>query len=125
MVIPHSYGKHCSNATAGAPVNRSDALLCPDRTDCADVNNDALLMSGYLCHPCLPNICDEDEVCVNLPYEGVKCTSTTLTANDSTTTTPPFAAAVNPGRTREEPDVQGDSFSVAGHILIFFSFVEF
>merc|ERR1719387_1584679 len=73
MVIPHSYGKHCPGSNPGAPVDRSVALLCPDRIDCEDVNNDALLMSGYLCHPCLPSICDEGEVCVNLPYAGAEC----------------------------------------------------
>merc|ERR1712054_126775 len=77
MVIPHSYGKNCTNLTPGARVNNSAAMLCPDRTDCENVNNDALLMSGYLCHPCLPNICDADEICINIPYEGVRCASRT------------------------------------------------
>ena len=77
MVIPHSYGKNCSMLSPGVAVNKSDALLCPDRTDCVNVNNDALLMSGYLCHPCLPNICDADEICINLPYEGMTCAAAT------------------------------------------------
>jgi hypothetical protein len=88
MVIPHSYGKHCPNSNAGAPVSPpvageppGNALLCPDRTDCEDVNNDALLMSGYLCHPCLPNICGDGEACYNIPYEGVTCGSTALTTD--------------------------------------------
>ena len=77
MVIPHSYGKNCTDLTPGAPVDKTAALLCPDRTDCDNVNNDALLMSGYLCHPCLPDICSVDEYCVNIPYKGMTCASRT------------------------------------------------
>jgi len=32
----------------------------------ADCDNDMLLMSGYLCHPCLPNPCHHAQPCVNL-----------------------------------------------------------
>merc|ERR1719235_2539845 len=79
MVIPHSYGKHCSNASAGATINALSVLYCRDRTDCWAVNNDALLMSGYLCHPCLPNICDEGDICENVPFEGARCIQALMT----------------------------------------------
>jgi hypothetical protein len=79
MVIPHSYGKHCAYKSPGAAVDNATALTCNDRLDCWNVNNDALLMSGYLCHPCLPNMCGDD-LCINIPYEGYRCAA--LSAND-------------------------------------------
>jgi len=45
---------------------------CPDREDCAAVNGDALLMAGYLCHPCLPNMCGL-QACENIPGRGFSC----------------------------------------------------
>ena len=32
-----------------------------------DVNNDALLMSGYLCHICLPQPCMNNGTCTHIP----------------------------------------------------------
>jgi len=126
MVIPHSYGKNCSMLSPGAAVNKSDALLCPDRTDCENVNNDALLMSGYLCHPCLPNICDGDEVCTNIPYEGVTCAlpSPLTTAEPSvvpslTPTSEPQAAAVADKAAPEVVPMESAAPTVTACILVF------
>lgn len=59
MVVKYSYGKHCDGYLAGEDVELSllQVFRCPDRTDCQNLNGDALLMAGYLCHPCLPNPC--------------------------------------------------------------------
>merc|ERR1711907_785770 len=62
MVIEYSYGKHCSGFLPGQTpeaigLNMLDIYKCPDRTDCDYVNGDAILMAGYLCHPCIPNPC--------------------------------------------------------------------
>ena len=45
------------------------------RTDCENINNDLLLMSGYLCHTCLPDPCAEmgHGACTNVPYKGYEC----------------------------------------------------
>jgi hypothetical protein len=126
MVIPHSYGKNCSTLAPGARVNRSEALLCPDRTDCENVNNDALLMSGYLCHPCLPSICDADEICINIPYEGVRCELPLLTTVEPSSvptlvpTSNPKADAVADGETNDSEPVEDVSLALKGCLLIFF-----
>jgi len=62
MVIKYSYGKHCSGFKPGQDVeleglSPQDVFKCPDRNDCSKVNGDAILMAGYLCHPCIPNPC--------------------------------------------------------------------
>lgn len=72
MVIPFSYGKHCSGFDPGQEVEGLDMTACPDRLDCDEVNGDALLMAGYLCHPCLPNMCFSSD-CENLPGVGFTC----------------------------------------------------
>ena len=95
MVIRHSYGKNCtallnSNALtcAGLPCpvghnmvqengrvwEDADAVQCPDRTDCENVNLDFLVMAGFFCHPCLPNPCMNHGVCANTgPRIGFQC----------------------------------------------------
>jgi hypothetical protein len=128
MVIPHSYGKNCSTLAPGAAVNKSDALLCPDRTDCENLNNDALLMSGYLCHPCLPSICDADKICVNIPYEGAKCDVPPLITTAEPTSVPTLAPTSNPSAEAAADDeavevepVESVSLAMKGCLLILFS----
>jgi hypothetical protein len=41
--------------------------------DCKTLNFDALLLSGYLCHVCLPNPCDNGAKCSNVPNLGYQC----------------------------------------------------
>jgi hypothetical protein len=75
MVVPYSYGKHCDGAEPGQGFSAENASSCPDRADCEDVNGDAILMAGYLCHPCIPDVCSymhPDAYCENLPG-GLKC----------------------------------------------------
>merc|ERR1712185_651727 len=45
-----------------------------DKSACSSTNpnRDALLLSSYLCHPCLPNPCDNGGACTNLP-KGYTC----------------------------------------------------
>merc|ERR1712185_374845 len=71
MVVPFSYGKHCEGFAPGQPAG-VDVASCPDREDCENVNGDAILMAGYLCHPCIPNMCGTEE-CGNLPAKGFTC----------------------------------------------------
>lgn len=83
MVIKYSYGKHCEGFQPGDDVEKkgksfSEVLKCPDRTDCSSVNGDAILMAGYLCHPCIPNPCAyKAQTCLDLlPYRcksGFQC----------------------------------------------------
>jgi hypothetical protein len=129
MVIPHSFGKNCSTLDPGAPVSRSEALLCPDRTDCENVNNDALLMSGYLCHPCLPSICDIDEICVNIPYEGMRCELPSLTSAEPSSVPSLAPTSIPKAKTdtseeAAEVDAVNEaetlSYAVRGCLLIFF-----
>lgn len=89
MVIKYSYGKHCPGFQAGEDVEANisylEVLKCPDRTDCEKVNGDAILMSGYLCHPCIPNACAyKQQGCMDLmPYSGkpgFECTSDVIMA---------------------------------------------
>lgn len=85
MVIKYSYGKHCDGFEPGEDVEKKgkshlDVLECPDRTDCSTVNGDAILMAGYLCHPCIPNPCQYLlRSCLDLfPYScspGFECPS--------------------------------------------------
>merc|ERR1719253_1448829 len=72
MVIPFSYGKHCRGFAPGEDPGGLDLTTCPDREDCAAVNGDALLMAGYLCHPCLSNMCGL-QACWNIPGRGFYC----------------------------------------------------
>ena len=44
--MPYSYGKHCDGAEPGQAFSAENASSCPDRTDCEDVNGDAILMAG-------------------------------------------------------------------------------
>jgi hypothetical protein len=46
----------------GPEYGLTDSCMACD-TDC---DNDMLLMSGYLCHPCLPNPCHNAQPCVNM-----------------------------------------------------------
>jgi hypothetical protein len=78
MVIPFAYGKHCEGFAPGEDPGRVDLTTCPDREDCAAVNGDALLMAGYLCHPCLPNMCGL-QACENIPGQGFACQDTSVT----------------------------------------------
>merc|ERR1711990_546705 len=62
MVVEHSYGKHCDGFAPGQSQSSMvksifEIIQCPDRTDCQNVNGDAILMAGFLCHPCIPNPC--------------------------------------------------------------------
>jgi len=51
-----------------------DAVKCPDRTDCTNMNLDLLVMAGYFCHPCLPNPCMNSGTCANAePRQGFTC----------------------------------------------------
>merc|ERR1712224_57920 len=43
------------------------------KDDCDTLNFDALLLSGYLCHVCLPNPCDNGGKCMNVPNLGYRC----------------------------------------------------
>ena len=52
----------------------ADAVQCPDRVDCKNMNLDLLVMAGYFCHPCLPNPCMNSGVCTNTaPRIGFTC----------------------------------------------------
>jgi hypothetical protein len=95
MVIKHSYGKHCQGFQPGEDVEASanmtqlQVFACPDRTDCASTNGDAILMAGYLCHPCIPNPCKyQMRNCLDL-YQftctpGFECPSELLLAKNRT-----------------------------------------
>merc|ERR1719506_796599 len=91
MVIKYSYGKHCAGHSAGADLEASgdktqlQIYACPDRTDCSNVNGDAILMAGYYCHPCIPNPCSyKSSACIDsLPYQcrsGFGCPSSPQSA---------------------------------------------
>lgn len=41
--------------------------------DCSTLNLDALLLSGFLCHKCLPNPCYNGAKCINIINKGFKC----------------------------------------------------
>jgi hypothetical protein len=43
----------------------ADCLACNDKC-----NNDMLLMTGYLCHACLPNPCQNGAPCANIIGKG-------------------------------------------------------
>merc|ERR1719453_1854270 len=97
MVIKYSYGKHCAGFQAGEDVemkgmSRLEVFKCADRTDCASVNGDAILMAGYLCHPCIPNPCkDKAMTCMDLlPY---RCTSGFQCVSNSTKSQKPYFCA--------------------------------
>jgi len=52
------------------------AALLAYRTDCepdSDLNFDALLLGGYLCHRCLPDNCRDGGRCTNVWFEGYSC----------------------------------------------------
>merc|ERR1719247_2331152 len=88
----YSYGKHCDGFQPGENVELKgksslEVFKCPDRTDCSQVNGDAILMAGYLCHPCIPNPCQyQQNSCLDLlPYSGqpgFQCTSDIANARD-------------------------------------------
>ena len=46
-------------------------MACDD-----DCDNDMLLMSGWLCHKCLPQPCENDGVCTNVQGKGYSCACT-------------------------------------------------
>merc|ERR1712157_311693 len=56
-----------------------DAVLLANRTDCeydSELNFDALLLGGYLCHVCLPEkelACDAGGTCTNVQWVGYTC----------------------------------------------------
>jgi len=58
-----------------------DAILLANRTDCgykSDLNFDALLLGGYLCHVCLPETeqtCEDGGVCSNVQWRGFVCSN--------------------------------------------------
>jgi hypothetical protein len=78
MVIKYSYGKHCAGFSPGQDLEAigaktlAELFMCPDRLDCNDVNGDAILMAGYLCHPCIPNPCKASPCLDTMAYQ---CTS--------------------------------------------------
>jgi hypothetical protein len=94
MVLKYSYGKHCDGFEPGEDVEKKgiswpELLKCPDRADCSKVNGDAILMAGYLCHPCIPNPCMYlMRSCLNsLPYScspGFQCPSDIASARNRT-----------------------------------------
>jgi len=55
------------------------AALLANRTDCgydSELNFDALLLGGYYCHTCLPeleNMCDRGGTCSNIQWRGYTC----------------------------------------------------
>jgi len=52
----------------------ADAVQCPDRLDCSNINLDLLVMAGFFCHPCLPNPCMNSGLCTNAaPRMGFTC----------------------------------------------------
>ena len=52
----------------------ADAVKCPDRVDCSNMNLDLLVMAGFFCHPCLPNPCMNAGTCVQgEPRIGYTC----------------------------------------------------
>jgi len=76
MIVHHAYGKACEGVALGeVPEGTGDAeqALCPDRTDCSDMNYDLLVMAGFFCHPCLNNPCANEGVCTNLARVGYTC----------------------------------------------------
>merc|ERR1711920_576905 len=55
-----------------------DAALLANRTDCefnSALNFDALLLGGYFCHRCLPDLCESrgGGQCMNLQWSGFTC----------------------------------------------------
>jgi len=69
MVIPYSYGMQCANEKPGKALTIEEMaeVNCTHRRDCDMVNGDALLMAGYLCHWCLPDVCSlTDQYCENI-----------------------------------------------------------
>jgi len=60
-------------------------------TDCPAINNDMLLMSGYLCHACLPDVCNELDQgkCTNVLGKGYYCTCSNGWSGDDCHIAPP------------------------------------
>mmetsp|Transcript_55452 Transcript_55452/g.118976 ORF Transcript_55452/g.118976 Transcript_55452/m.118976 type:complete len:391 (-) Transcript_55452:438-1610(-) len=60
----------------GEEWTRSELMECDMRTDCerytgpGAMNADAILMAGYLCHPCVPDPCGEYGPCSDLFHLG-------------------------------------------------------
>ena len=56
-----------------------EAAFLADRTDCgydSELNFDALLLGGYFCHQCLPELeltCDQGGTCSNVQWKGFTC----------------------------------------------------
>jgi len=120
MVIKYSYGKHCAGFLAGEDVemkgmSRLEVLKCADRTDCPSVNGDAILMAGYLCHPCIPNPCKyKSMACMDLlPY---RCTSGFQCVSNLTKAKKPYLCAFpnSPLLTSGKAVVVADATKVPG-----------
>jgi len=60
-------------ADPDAAVEQTDLYADYKKDDCGTLNFDALLLSGYLCHVCLPNPCDNGGKCMNVPNLGYSC----------------------------------------------------
>lgn len=62
----------------GAALSQKDAYR--GATDCKAINLDALLLSGFLCHPCLPNPCENGAPCENIDGFGFHCDCARISA---------------------------------------------
>jgi hypothetical protein len=65
-----------SESVQGDHLMDERAALLLNRTDCgidSELNFDALLLGGYLCHTCLPDNCRNGGKCSNVQWEGYTC----------------------------------------------------
>jgi len=75
----HNDTGYASNITEGGNAMNPEAALLAYRTDCeydSELNFDALLLGGYLCHVCLPEkelACDAGGTCTNVQWVGYTC----------------------------------------------------
>lgn len=69
VAIEHDVGYlNTTNMFDPAYGTSADCLACNDKC-----NNDMLLMTGYLCHACLPNPCQNNAPCANIIGKGYTC----------------------------------------------------
>merc|ERR1711998_411406 len=94
-----------------------DAIVKTDTGygDLNTFNNDMLLMTGYLCHKCLPEVCLNGGKCTNLWSKGFTCECPavfggTLCERDlsATTTAPAPATTTAPRDQGSTPIIQPD-----------------
>lgn len=91
----------------------ANAALLANRTDCgfdSDLNFDALLLGGYLCHACLPtdpcaSLSGMGGICINEQWTGYSCDNEIVAA-------PGLLAAVDAGRSYRIVATDCDELSV-------------